>query len=314
VNIIVETLSYFSSIDRIGPMKMDVARPEKAESLPLVAVMAGFHGSRANVRTTIERLAQKGLFAVGIDMRGRSGAPGQPDAGGAEIYDIVDALNSVCAAYPRAIDKDTWHILGYSGGGGNVFSAVTKFPDRFVIAVSFFGIADYGMWYKITTSKECIQSMNCWIGGSPEEFPDRYRARSSLEAAGNVQGTQVHLFWDEEELICPEPMNSQFKQEVGKQSGGTGGVYLHQSRKIDPYRWFHGYPDDQPSLIHAEDIFVPLMIKQKGPLAFPLQGKLAVPGFVSTPGFEYWIEDGKNSFGWIEYQANQSGKIRIKKL
>jgi hypothetical protein len=183
-----------------------------------------------------------------------------------------------------------------------------------VVAVSFFGIADYAMWYKTTSSKECIQSMNEWIGGSPDEFPDRYQARCSLAAAGNARWTQVHLFWDEEEITCPEPMNTQFKQAAEKQSGGSAEVILHQSRKTDRYRWFHGYPDDSPFLIQAEDIFVPLMLKQKGPLTLPPQDKLAVPGFVSTPGFEYWIGDGKSAFGWIDYQTDPRGNVRIKAI
>jgi len=61
MNITIETLLYFSEVDGAGPMAMDVARPANGKNLPLVAVMAGFHGSRANVRTTVERLAQKGL-------------------------------------------------------------------------------------------------------------------------------------------------------------------------------------------------------------------------------------------------------------
>jgi hypothetical protein len=314
MSISVEMLSYFSSVDGTGPMKMDVARPAGKTGLPVVAVMTGYHGTRAEVRTTVERLAEKGLCAVGIDMRGRDGASGSKDSGAVEIYDIVDALNTVCGKYGEVVDRNTWHILGYSGGGGNVYSAVTKFPGRFVVACSFFGISDYELWYKMTSRGDCIKSMNNWIGGPPEEFPGRYQARSSLLAAGNARWSDVHLFWDEEETQCPEPMHSGFKSEAEKQSGGTARVTVHCSRKTDPNRWFHGYCDDVPSLIAAEDIFVPLMLTQKGPLKLPSQGELAVPGFVVTPSFEYWIKDGKTSAGRIEYSIDPNGKVKIKDI
>lgn len=205
-----KTITYFSSVDGTGPMYADIALAENAQNLPLVAVMPGFHGSKALIRTVIERLAQKGLCAIGIDMRGRGDSAGHKDAGGIEIHDIVDAMNTACTNFPRAIDKNAWHILGYSGGGGNVLSAITKFPGRFIVAVSFFGMSDYELWYNTTPSAECKKSMEEWIGGPPDRFPQQYQARSSLRAAGNAQWTDVHLFWDEEELTCPEPMNFLF--------------------------------------------------------------------------------------------------------
>ncbi len=314
MTISVETLLYTSSVDGVGPMKMEVALLPGKKRLPVVAVMTGYHGTRAEVRQTVERLAAKGLCAVGIDMRGRDGAPGHKDSGAVEIYDIVDALNTVCKKYSEAVDRDTWHIVGYSGGGGNVFSAVTKFPGRFVVACEFFGISDYEVWYQTTSRKDCVQSMNNWIGGSPGEFPGRYQARSSLLAAGNAQWTDVHLFWDEEETQCPEPMHSRFKEEAQKQSDGKARVTPHCSRKTDENRWYHGYPDGVPSLIAAEDIFVPLMLSQKGPLKLPSQGQLAVPGFVVTPKFEYWVGDGKTAAGRIEYSTDSYGKVTIKNI
>ena len=51
-----------------------------------------------------------------------------------------------------------------------------------------------------------------------------------------------------------------------------------------------------------------------GPVTLPLRGKLAVPGFVVTPGFEYWIGDGKTSSGRIEYSIDPNGKVKIKNI
>lgn len=261
-----ETISFCSSVDGTGPMFADVAVALGARQVPVVAVMPGFHGTRSRVRSVVERLATKGLCAVGIDMRGRGESAGAPDAGGVEIHDIVDAVRAACDHCGDAVDRDTWHIVGYSGGGGNTLSAITRFPGRFVVAVSFFGISDYAMWYRSTSSDDCRRSMEQWIGGTPESCPEKYRARSSLLAAGNARWTDVHLFWDVDEVICPEPMNSLFKEHAVRDSSGAAHVALHCSQTTDRCRWLHGYPDDTPSLIEAEAIFVPLMLAKRGPI------------------------------------------------
>ena len=56
------------------------------------------------------------------------------------------------------------------------------------------------------------------------------------------------------------------------------------------------------------------MLNKMGPVTLPLRGKLAVPGFVVTPGFEYWIGDGKTSSGRIEYSIDPNGKVKIKNI
>ena len=307
----VETMAYVSSVDSVGPMAMDVAWKEGAKGLPVTAVMPGYHGTKAEVRATVERLAGKGLCAVGINLRGRGGAPGEIDSGAAEIHDIADALGTVCRELKTTVDADRWSIVGYSGGGGNVLSAVTKFPGRFGVAVSFFGISDYAIWHATTSRKDCVESMHRWIGGSPEVYPDRYRARSSLLAAGNAQWTDVHLFWDEEETECPEPMHSNFKSAAQEQSCGRAKVTLHCSRKTDTHRWFHGYPDGIPSLIAAEDLFVPLILKSQGPIKLPAEGELAVPGFVAAEAWEYWLEAGQSGFERVRYTTDSSGRVKI---
>ena len=90
--------------------------------------------------------ARRGFVSILVAMRGRDGSEGTRDSGGLEIYDIYDAVEHIKAEplFAGKLDPTNLHISGYSGGGGNVMSALTKFPDYFNLGAAFFGMSDYG--------------------------------------------------------------------------------------------------------------------------------------------------------------------------
>lgn len=307
-----ETISYHSTVDNTGPLYADVAVPNNASNVPMLAVMHGYHGERKDVADDVKRYASKGLCAIGVDMRGRSDSAGTPDSGAVEIYDIVDALDAAAAHLGGAVDTTNQNIVGYSGGGGNALSAATKFPDRFRIAVSYFGISDYALWYDTTDRQDCRNTMSRWIGGDPAHNRTAYAARNSFEALANCRGTHIHLFWDSEETACPPILN---KRLLGRaRELGMDTVFGHTTTASDDVRWYHGSPQTHPELLASEDIFVSQILQGRVPrIQLPETGRLWVPGYVSCRYFDYWIGDGCNGAGLIDYEL-RSGQVRITRL
>ena len=200
-----EKILYSSSLDGTSPLYVDVAYDDARSELPIIVVMHGFRGDRSDVGEILERLAQKGLFAAAPDMRGHGDSAGKRDSGGVELMDIYDAVTCLRESFGNRIDPENVNIVGYSGGGGNVFSCVTKFPDLFRSANAFFGVSDYAYWFEHVPQYALQLSED--IGGAPVDVPDRYMARNSLLGVGNNPYTAIQLFHDEEEQSCPPYFN-----------------------------------------------------------------------------------------------------------
>jgi len=299
-----QEFEFSSSVDGVGPLYGDASFLPSGGRRPVIVVMHGYGDDRLYVAADVERLAGKGLFAVSIDMRGRGKSAGQRDSAAVEIADIVDGVRRAVELFPDHADATNLNILGYSGGGGNALSAVTKFPGLFRMAISFFGISDYAMWYRSEALPDCNATMLKDIGGTPDEVPDAWQARNSLWAAGNAAWTEVHLFWDEEETGCPPELNTSFAKACEGLSPGK--CVVHESKKGDPARWHHGYTTDWPELIEAEELFVPQMLAGSVPqFELPPCGHLAVAGFVVTSHFLVWVGDGRSGVAEIEYALSE---------
>ncbi|MGB6222944.1 alpha/beta hydrolase family protein, partial [Haloferula sp.] len=142
------------STDANGPLDLlaELNYDDAQANAPIVVVMHGYSNGNgvANVRGPAQRLRDSGFFAISVAMRGRDGSDGVRDSGGLEVHDIYDAVEAVKAnpTFVGLIDPSNVHITGYSGGGGNTMSALSKFPDYFRVGASFFGMSDYG--YNLT--------------------------------------------------------------------------------------------------------------------------------------------------------------------
>ncbi len=283
------TVRYQSSVDGTNPLLMDVCFKSSAKHIPLVVVMHGYSGGRDAVRADIVRLAQKGLFAVAPDMRGRGGSAGRWDSGGLDVMDIRDAVRHCLRYFPGWIDDSNLNVLGYSGGGGNAFACFVRFPDLFRVAVSYFGIPDYAAFHRLKGRPDCNKIMVETLGGAPGRLPALYAARDATRAAGNNGRTRLHIFWDEEETACPGSMDEEFIR--ASRAAGHRNCIAHRSRRRDRVRWHHGYTPTWPELIESEALFVPEILQRRVPEpSLPPFGKLIVPGYVVTRHFEIWVE------------------------
>lgn len=303
-----ETIEYASSIDGLAPLKADVCFEPGGGPKPLAAVLHGFHCMRWLVAEDCRALARRGMFCVAPDMRGHADSAGEHDCGGLQICDIVDALAQAARRWPDEIDKRRINALGYSGGGGNVQSLFTKFPDLLNAGASFFGISDYALWHRTKGRVDCNETMEKALGGGPDVVPERYAARASLPAIENNPHTRLHLFWDAEETACPPILNERLL-EAAERLGHTN-VTAHISKPGDPHRWFHGYRFETPDLNAGDDFFVPDFLTDFGRRAWPESGELVVCGYVVTRRFSVWIGDGLAGTARVRYQLGK-GKPEI---
>ena len=265
-------VEYHSSIssDASGPLDLraELNYDSARTNAPIAVVMHGYSaatGSLNTIRANAQRLRDAGFFVVSVAMRGRDGLDGVRDSGGLEIYDIYDAVEAVKANYANYLDATNISITGYSGGGGNAMSALTKFPDYFRAGSAFFGISDYGYdttngWYYEGSGFR--PQLNTDIGDPTTGNPavrDRYLARASNLAAKNNPYSEIHLFVNADEPTCPPIHDTSYHDmAVAAQSVpgefknitvhiGVAGTYQDFNRNgiNDPNEqqyWPHGYP------------------------------------------------------------------------
>lgn len=335
------SFSYQSTVSEDGDGPLDLTAELNYDSsrsnAPIAVVMHGYsptNGNFSNVRANAQRLRDAGFFAVSVAMRGRDGSDGDRDSGGLEIYDIYDAVEAVKATYPDLVDESNVHITGYSGGGGNAMSALTKFPDYFRLGSSYFGISDYGYdqsngWYFDGASSGHQSRLRSDIGDptiGSDLVEDRYHARASNLASRNNPYSEIHLFVNANEPTCPPINVTSYRDNAvaaAVSAGEFDNIHLHIPAASGTYEdfnnnginesneqqwWPHGFPtaDQQQA---AESWYLDRLLD--GSIPEPVlnaSDELFVAGFVTTKKFELWLGDGANAAGNLQYSLTPEEK------
>jgi hypothetical protein len=303
---------------------------------PIAVVMHGYSPTTTfnDIRANAQSLRDAGFFAVSVAMRGRDTSDGIRDSGGVEIFDIYDAVEAVkVSTYKQYLNPDIVYITGYSGGGGNVMSALTKFPDYFRAGSSFFGMSDYGYnpqdgWYFDGAGSSHQVQMNTDIGNPTLGNPlvtDRYMARASNLASKNNPYSEIHLFVNYSEPTCPLINDTSYRDNAmsaetfaGEFSnitvhiGGYGEYEDFDGDSInDPEElqsWPHGFPTAAQQKA-AESWFLGRLLN--GQIPQPVlnnEDTLFVAGYVKTKPFFLWLGDGQNAAAELHYILSSSQK------
>lgn len=286
--IALQTMAYSSTIDAITNLKMKIAWKPTVANAPICVLMHGYNENIDNVSdSAMKRYAGYNLFVVAVGMRGRNSASGSKDASAREIYDIYDAIVRVRALTSRA-SSSRCGIVGVSGGGGNTYGFISKFPDICNLAVSFFGINDYGYdgtfgWWQ--TSPTYRTDIETGVGGSPSSLPNEYKSRQHYESVKNFVG-KLRMYHDSQDVVVPISQTTRLATKLTA-SGWTNYV-MNLSNASSPNRWEHGGFDD---VIPAESDFSSEFSTLPLP-SFPLSGTLVVNGFIKTSKFTLWLGNG----------------------
>lgn len=158
---------YESSITPNLKLAMRVIKPEKPSY-----IIAQTHGWHMSMPEFCEMNEPSGEYLrLQIDMRGRAFSDGAADCNGLELYDIIDACEYAKKHYSKyIIDPEVVYFEAGSGGGGNCYAVISKFPDYFAAATAMCGISDYGMWYDNDRTGEFRDEMDIWIASKSRDM------------------------------------------------------------------------------------------------------------------------------------------------
>jgi pimeloyl-ACP methyl ester carboxylesterase len=316
------TLRYASTIDPLPDLRARVVVPAGTARVPIIVLMHGFTlDATSFTDDTYRRFAAAGggAIVIGVEMRGRGGSSGTPDAGGREIHDIVDAIGAVEKRHGDRVLPDAVHLIGYSGGGANVISAAGRFPDRFASVNAFFPIADYGFdrafgwWWQCSPRQR--EKLTEWIGprdadmagnaavGDAGAVAAAYASRAPIFALTNFRSAPLRLFHDRADNNVP-PSHTLALQEAAARAGMTNvGVFI--SDPTDAVRWLHASPNGDAPVRQAEPrMLADIVPTSKIAPPLPRRGRLAIAGYLVTRAFTLWLGDGTSARGWIDYDLD----------
>ena len=333
--------TYKSSITTDGGGPLDLVMrlnyDDARANAPIMVLMHGYSsGSNliASYDANAQRLRDAGFFVITVAMRGREGSDGVRDSGALEIYDIYDAVQAAKTTYAARVNPNNVSITGYSGGGGNTMSALTKFPDTFRVGASYFGMSDYGYnatsgWYFDGSSSAHRTQMNTDIGNPTTGGPavlDKYMARASNLASMNNPYSEIHLFANENEPTCPPINDITYRNNAIAQASYAGqfnNITVHTGTVTPTYQDFDGdsvndaneqqwWPHGAPTVTQqysSEAWYLSRLVS--GAIAQPVLNAadtLFVAGYVKTKPFECWLGDGTNAAGDLTYSLSSDQK------
>jgi dienelactone hydrolase len=337
---VTEVKTYQSTIstDAQGALdlKMEVNYDDAVSNAPVMVMTHQYSDSPDlfnHVRPNAQQLRNQGFFVISVAMRGRMSSDGVRDSGGVEIHDIYDAVEAAKTQYGGLINPGNINITGYSGGGGNTMSALTKFPDYFRTGGAFYGMSDYGYdtnngWYNNGAASNHRAQLEIDVGNpnTPTALiTSRYMARASNLAARNNPYSEIHFFVNSDETTCPPINDTSYRNNAiaaASFSGefnnitlhtGTAGIYQDfNSNSIseanEQQYWPHTTltPDQQASgqswyLSRVLDGSIPAPVLNAS-------DNLFVAGFVRTRKFSFFIGDGQNGAGSLLYTLSAGMK------
>jgi len=140
----------------------------------------------------IRQATEKGYIVIAPEYRGGIGY-GQAfydaiDYGGAEVDDVVTAVDVLKARYP-AVDPDRIGVIGWSHGGLITLLGIFRNPALFKAAVAMVPVTNLFQrlaWKGVDRQRQLMDPQNRF-GGSPSEKRDVYRARSPVYSVDRLQ-------------------------------------------------------------------------------------------------------------------------------
>ncbi|MEM9259993.1 MAG: hypothetical protein AAGA62_10125, partial [Bacteroidota bacterium] len=190
-------------------------------------------------------------------------------------------------------------IYGLSGGGGNVLSAVTKFPYFFSLGVNYFGIGDYAIWYVITPSRRAF--MQTAVGGTLTNLPNRYDARNSLYSIANFPNPII-TFHDRQDPTVGISLTEALQDSSAKYN--LPNVFYISDVDSD-LRYEHTEASQSAGNTQSEDYWTRSAFAYTVPVQ-PDKGELKISGYLRTPKFDITLGDGLVSTGRITYDFARS--------
>ena len=164
------------------------------------------------------------------------------DYGGAEIDDIVGAVNVLAAKYP-AVDRQRVAVIGWSHGGMIGLLAAARNPELFNAVAALVPVTN--LFHRLASKgverqRQLIDPRNRF-GGTPAERREVYRDRSPLFQVDKLTvPVLVHLADNDEDVTIEEGIQLVDALRARKPSLATTKVYAQPpgghsfDRRVDP--------------------------------------------------------------------------------
>lgn len=216
------------------------------EPAPLVIFNRGGNREFATLRPeAVCRYAANGYAAAGSQYRGNAGGTGQEEFGGRDVEDVLQ-LADICLAMEQ-VRKEGYYMAGHSRGGMMTYLCCAR-DGRIRAAVIGAGLADCVRMYR-DREDSMKQVFHELVGGSPEEMPEAYAARSAVCFAERIlcpilicQGTDDWRVSPEQALEMDRQLEHFHKEHrliiyPGADHSLKGTTYLE-----DTLAWFAAHP------------------------------------------------------------------------
>ena len=302
---------YESSVTPGIQLAMRVLKPEKPSYIKVLA--HGWHGTArpfiyldepfyGEMNMPYNEYAEH--LVIEANMRGRWYSDGHPDCNGLELFDCIDAVSYAREHYADyLIDDKVVFLEGASGGGGNVYSLLGKFPDFFAAATAACGMSDYALWYEQDEEGIYRDEMDVWIGCAPWENSEAYKARGGLHLIENLQ-TPLFITHGEMDLSVTSEHARRYVERAAT-LGKDGLVNYFEVKGVGcgPVggHWSDISDDD---LYHIIDMSKQNMRRHTCEVELPRSGTLKVGGYVVTKHFSVML-DSMDKTAVLEYDLDQ---------
>lgn len=164
------------------------------------------------------------------------------DYGGAEIEDVVTAVDVLASKYP-AVDRRRVGIIGWSHGGMIALLSAARNPEMFGAVAALVPVTN--LFHRLASKgverqRQLIDPRNRF-GGTPAERRDVYRDRSPLFHVDKITvPVLVHIADNDEDVTIEEGMQLVDALRARKPSLATTKVYASPAgghsfdRRVDP--------------------------------------------------------------------------------
>jgi len=290
-----DLIYYPSSRDPDLTLAMRIRKPAKPSYI--VVDTHGWHMSIPKFKP--QDTPQTEYLSIDVDMRGRAFSDGKADCNGWELFDIIDACEYVKKHYREyLIDPDVVYYEGGSGGGGNGYAVLAKFPDYFAAATVMCGPSDYALWYDHDPIGEFRDEMDVWIAprGEKKAFDEAYASRSGLHGVQNLQTPLLIVHGNTDERV-PVEQARVYMDEVRRLGKESLVRYWEMENVGTRQHWGNA---TEEMLRHMEELSEENRRAHRVPLQIPKKGKMAVLGYLVTKDFSVFCES-IDRVGEIEY-------------
>lgn len=290
---------YESSITPGLKLAMRILKPEKPSY-----ILCSTHGWHMSINDfeEINDVPKSKYLNVQIDMRGRAFSDGNPDCNGYELYDVYDAAEYVKKHYSEYIlDDSIVYFEAGSGGGGNCYELISKFPDYFAAATALFGITDYSQWYNEDSRGEFKDEMDIWVGCTPDENPMAYNSRSGICGIENLH-TPLFIAHGEFDIRVPISHAENYIKRA-EELGKKGLITYYQMEGVGNLNHWGNVTKEQTATVKR--LSEENRLSHKNPINLASSGQLVVKGYLVTKKFSVFL-DSIDKTAILDYDIEQN--------